>query len=139
MVTYYASIGGTRHLAFLTGPEIVNAVKFNWLSQPCAIFALFTTKASVAFLVLRLLGPQEKVRKYILYFVIATIFLFNTLGLIFTFVQCSPVKALWDQSLLAQGATCWDPTIQAKYNYFNGGMCTATCVNHAKQKLTYDI
>ena len=118
MVTYYASVGGTRHLFYLSPPEKLRAIEFNWLSQPGAIFALFTSKASVALLVLRLIGPNTFWRKYILYFVIVTVFITNSLALIFTFVQCNPVQALWNPTI---PANCWDPSVQADYNYFNGG------------------
>ena len=120
MVTYYATLGGTRHLFLMTSEEAMQAIKFNWLAQPCAIFALFTSKASVALLVLRLLGPNEKRYKYLLYFIIVTVFIFNSLGVVFTFVQCTPVEALWNHKIQF---TCWDPEVQADYDYFNGGEC----------------
>ncbi|KAK0702006.1 hypothetical protein B0T26DRAFT_744917 [Lasiosphaeria miniovina] len=114
-VTYMASIGGSRHVYYLTMEQTLRAVKFSWISQPWAIFCFATGKASVAFLTLRFIGRNTFWRKWILYYIIVTIFIANGLGCIITFVQCDPPRALWTPDIPAK---CWDPSVQLHYNYF---------------------
>ncbi|KAK3365414.1 hypothetical protein B0H63DRAFT_112484 [Podospora didyma] len=116
-VTYMASIGGSRHVFYLTPEQTLLAVKYSWISQPWAIFTFATGKASVAFLTLRIIGRNTVWRKYMLWFIIATITIVNGLGCIITFVQCDPPRALWTPEL-ALTASCWDPSVQLHYNYF---------------------
>ena len=105
-VTYYAEVGGGRHLYYLTPVEQTLAFKFNWLSQPWAIFAFATGKVSVALLILRLIPPNNPWIKWLLYFVIVTVLVFDALGVIITFAQCNPVYALWTLGLQS---SCWTP------------------------------
>jgi len=118
-VTYYASIGGCRHLFYLTPPEQMLAVEYNWATQPWGIFGFATGKISVALLILRIMGPNSVWRKWMLYLSIVSVFIINALGCILTFVQCSPSYALWNPQLVATGqATCWDPKVQSDYAIF---------------------
>lgn len=114
-VTYLASIGGARHVFYLTPEQAISALKWSWISQPWAIFLFATGKASVASLTLRFVGPNAFWVKFTLYFIIVTIFIINSLGVIFTFVQCNPPRALWTPGLKA---SCWDPQVQTDFNYF---------------------
>ena len=117
-VTYLASIGGARHVYYLSEEQTIEAVKWSWISQPWGIFLFATGKASVAILLLRIIGPNTLWRKWILYGVIASVFIVNSLGCIFTFVQCNPPRALWTPGLPAK---CWNPNVQAHFNYFLAG------------------
>ncbi|KAF2964104.1 hypothetical protein GQX73_g9479 [Xylaria multiplex] len=114
-VTYLASIGGARHVFYLSPEQTISALKWSWVSQPWAIFLFATGKASVASLTLRFVGPNAFWVKFTLYFIIVTIFIVNSLGVIFTFVQCNPPRALWTPGL---EASCWDPQVQTNFNYF---------------------
>ncbi|GAP92594.1 putative integral membrane protein [Rosellinia necatrix] len=114
-VTYLASIGGARHVFYLSPEQAILALKWTWISQPTAIFLFGTGKASVASLTLRFVGPNAFWVKFTLYFVIVTIFIVSSLGVVFTFVQCNPPRALWMPGLKA---SCWDPQVQTDFNYF---------------------
>ncbi|KAL7621418.1 hypothetical protein AAE478_008740 [Parahypoxylon ruwenzoriense] len=114
-VTYMSSIGGSRHVYYLSPEQRLEAVKWSWISQPWAIFLFATGKASVAILILRFVGRNTVWRKYILYFIVVTIFIINSLGCILTFAQCNPPRALWVPGIQA---SCWDPEIQTNFNYF---------------------
>ncbi|KAI1848709.1 hypothetical protein JX266_005568 [Neoarthrinium moseri] len=114
-VTYMASIGGARHIFYLDDEQRQEAIKWSWIAQPWAIFLFATGKASVAILTLRFIGRNTFWRKYTLYFIIVTIFIINSLGCIFTFVQCDPPRALWTAGIPAK---CWDPKVQTNFNYF---------------------
>lgn len=96
----------------------MEAVKWSWISQPWAIFLFATGKASVAILILRFMSRNTVWRRALLYFIIGTIFIINSLGCIFTFVQCDPPRALWNPTIKAK---CWDPSVQQNYNYFLAG------------------
>ena len=117
-VTYLTTIGGSRHIYYLTPEQTLEAVKWSWVSQPWGIFLFATGKASVAILVLRIMGPNTFWRKWILYTVIGSVFVVNSLGCIFTFAQCDPPRALWTPGLPAR---CWDPTVQTHFNFFLAG------------------
>jgi hypothetical protein len=113
-----ASIGGARHVFYLSPEQTMEAVKWSWISQPWAIFLFATGKASVAILILRFMSRNTVWRRALLYFIIGTIFIVNSLGCIFTFVQCDPPRALWNPTIKAN---CWDPSVQQNYNYFLAG------------------
>ena len=118
-VTYLASIGGSRHIYYLTPDQALQAVKWSWISQPWGIFLFATGKASVAILILRIMGRTSFWRRLVLYAVIVSVFIVNSLGCVFTFVQCDPPRALWTPGLSAH---CWDPKVQEHYNYFLAGI-----------------
>jgi hypothetical protein len=119
-ITYYATIGGLRHLFYLEPEEQALVVKYNWITQPWCIFGFATGKISVALLILRLIGPNTFWRKWTLYGSMITVFIFNVLACILTFVQCDPPRALWEPQLIATGqAKCWDSRIQSDYAIFS--------------------
>jgi hypothetical protein len=115
LVTQLALIGGARHIYDLTPDQQLQAVKWSWIVQPPCIFLYATGKSAVAILILRIMGPSAKYRKWLLYFFIATIFIINSLGCIFTFVQCNPPRALWDPEIPHK---CWNPLVQTHFDYF---------------------
>ncbi|KAK7744117.1 hypothetical protein SLS53_003638 [Cytospora paraplurivora] len=51
-----ASIGGGRHVFYLTAAQQLEAVKWSWISQPIAIVLFAPGKASVAILTLRFMS-----------------------------------------------------------------------------------
>ena len=113
--THLASIGGCRHLFYLSPQQQSQAVKYNWISQPWGIFGFATAKISVALLILRIMGPNSVWRKWILYGCMASVFIINAIGSILTFVQCNPPRALWTPNIHSH---CWDPKIQSDYAIF---------------------
>lgn len=74
---------------------------------------------SVAFLILRLVGPSTFWRKWSLYTSIGLIFI-GALASILTFVQCSPPRALWEGPQNVPGAKCWNPKSQSDFAIFTG-------------------
>jgi hypothetical protein len=105
-------------MADLTLAQQVQAVKWNWISQPFLIICLGLGKASVAFLTLRLIGPGSVWRRGLLWFCAVSAVTINLIGCILSFVQCDPPRLLWDAT--AEGS-CWDPSVQADYALFSGG------------------
>nr|UZP47900.1 putative integral membrane protein [Cladonia uncialis subsp. uncialis] len=58
LASYCMVHGGARHLFYLTPPEISTALKYNYLSQPFGALSPVFGKSSVAFLMLRIMGPH---------------------------------------------------------------------------------
>ena len=115
-VTHYALIGGTRHLYYLTPPEIEQVLKWSYIFQCWGIFACTPTKASIALLINRIMRPFRGWRFWLIVVVITLLAIINTLDSIFTYVQCNPAAALWDKSIT--NAKCWNPSIQANFSIF---------------------
>ena len=107
--------GGARHLYYLTPAEIHTVLKWNWISQPFGTMALAFGKASVAFLLLKIIGPNTVWRKWFLWTSMGVFFILATLASIFNYAQCNPPRALWDH---VPGAVCWKPTIQPDFAIF---------------------
>ena len=117
LVTALTSHGGARHLFYLQLTQVASIVKLNWVAQPFGIMALAFAKMSVAFLLLRLIGPNTVWRKRFLYFSIVSTFCFSVICCVLTFVQCDPPRALWEA---VPGAKCWNPKAQSDYAIFLG-------------------
>lgn len=90
----------------------------NYILQVLGIFSYVTAKASVGCLILRLLPLKSRGRKWIIISVIVLTFIINSLNCIFTFVQCDPPKALWENKIPAH---CWDPKVQVDFAFFSTG------------------
>ena len=107
--TVYADEGGTRHVAALSGPQIVTVTRLNWISQPFCIWGLLAGKTSVACLVARLQAPT-KWRRYLLWILCSIMFVLNNITIVFIFTQCRPVYLLWNPKSDPRG-NCWSPNI----------------------------
>ncbi|KAL2048480.1 hypothetical protein N7G274_000392 [Stereocaulon virgatum] len=118
-VTFDITHGGARHLYYLDPPQIEYATKVTWIENPLGIMAVTTAKMSVAFLILRLIGPSTVWRKWSLYTSIVLTFIVGALACILTFVQCNPPRALWKPPSQVPGAKCWNPKRQADYAIFS--------------------
>lgn len=118
-ITGYASYGGGRHLYYLLQhpDQARDVVKLNWIGQPAAIMSLGLGKISVGFLMLRLIGPFVRARRVFLWALIILTFIFSVVCCTLTFVQCSPVEALWET---VPGAVCWEPKVQDNFSIFLG-------------------
>ena len=127
--------GGARHLYYLSPAEVTTALKFNWTADTFAIIGFGTGKISTALLILRIMGPTSKWRKWFLYVNICLTIVFTFLSLLFTLIQCNPTRALWEK---VPGARCWDPKINSDYQIFSSSnrssILTQYCYNrlHAK-------
>lgn len=118
-VTFLISHGGARHLYYLTPDNIEYVLKVDWISQPFNIMSLMTGKMSVAFLILRLLGPSAFWRKWFLYINLVLNFVLGSLTAIFTFAQCNPPRALWVGTAKLPHAKCWNPSSQLDFSLFS--------------------
>lgn len=108
--TVYNAEKGGHHVYYLTLDEQITTLRLNWISQPFEIMAIGTGKVSVALLLLRVLGPKNRYKKWFLWFLIASTLTVCAIGIIFTFAQCQPVARLWNPTVEGH---CLDPSIQA--------------------------
>ena len=120
-LTFNIAHGGARHLYYLTPSEIEYTTRVTWIENPIGIMAVVTAKISVAFLILRIMGPSTVWRKWSLYVCIILNFIIAVLACILTFVQCNPPRALWEPPSQVPGAKCWNPKHQADYAIFSSG------------------
>ena len=139
--THLAIIGGCRHLFYLSPQQQLQAVKYNWISQPWGIFGFATGKISVALLILRIMGPNTIWRKWILYGCMASVLVINAIGSILTFVQCNPPRALWTPTIHAH---CWNPKVQSDYAIFLSSefhtiVVFLTTANHIASAYYYQV
>lgn len=119
-MTYEWHLGGFRHLYYLDLAQTMKVAKLNYIIQVNIVFAFITGKAAVGFLVLRIMsGDSTAWRRWLVYGAMGLTALINGLDCIFTYVQCSPPKALWDPSV---PHTCWDPRIQSRFAMFTAGL-----------------
>ncbi|GAB0134512.1 hypothetical protein EsDP_00002879 [Epichloe bromicola] len=119
VLTKVISIGGMRHIYYLDQRERVRAVKWHWMCHPFVVMGFSAGKLSVGVLLWRVVGSTTFWRKWSLCFAVMAAFVWSIVVIALTFAQCSPPRALWEQSLVAQGkATCWSPTIIANFAIF---------------------
>jgi hypothetical protein len=70
-------------------------------------------------------------RKRIIIFAIGSATVITVINIVLTFAQCSPVEALWNPGLVAEGkAQCWSPSIQTNFAIF----LSSTSCYHARLK-----
>ena len=105
--TIYATIGGGRHIFYLTTDQWYSLTKINWISQPFCVMAIASGKVSVAYLILRLQAPC-KWRTGLLYFIAVSSVVFGVVDCIITFAQCSPTYALWTANVTG---SCWSTNV----------------------------
>ncbi|KAF7511805.1 hypothetical protein GJ744_003536 [Endocarpon pusillum] len=121
LCTVYVVNGGGRHLYYLKPDEIVTVMKYNLICQPFGVMASALGKVSVAFLVLRLIGPTTVWRRRFLYSNAMLFMLLSILSFVLFFAQCTPLRATWEP---VPGARCWNPTVTTTYGIFQSAYGT---------------
>lgn len=81
----------------------------------CSILAAAWSKSSFAVTLLRL---SKGGMRQLIWFIIASVNVFLGLSCIFTYVQCTPVRRLWDFSVVG---VCWPQNVIIRYNSFSSG------------------
>jgi hypothetical protein len=118
--------GVGQHAVSIDPPNLINAVKWIWLSVPFSTMSACFGKVSIALLLIRILDNRNKGYIYFLWVMIVLLILINIILSVVTFAQCKPVTYLWDQlnPMATYKGRCWDPSIQKNYGYFQGGKST---------------
>lgn len=111
--------GVGRHALYLEEDQRVNAVYMIWLSVPFSPGSAAFGKVSIALFLKRLIN-RNRWQEAFLWILIFLLFAVNLVLVIVTFAQCTPVTFLWDRVKTASQGTCWSPTVQQYYGYFQG-------------------
>jgi len=116
---FLALDGGCRHLYYLLadiGPEqVILVTKVFYICQPLAIMGIATGRASVAALVLRIMGLSYWRRRF-LWFAIVSTLLISALNSILLFTACTPSEGLWNFLI---DVNCWNPVIMTDVTIFS--------------------
>jgi hypothetical protein len=104
----YIHNGGCRHAYALEPSQVPVLIKYNFISQAFGIVAPALGKISVGLLLVRIMGPNYRWRKWSLYGGLAVYGIFSAILVIITYVQCRPTSALWEKN---PEAKCWDPKV----------------------------
>ena len=119
--TVSAHYGVGRHFATLSPQDAMEAIRWSNITDPFGVMAFCIPKVAVALLLVRIMAPVQRGR-WFLYTMTGVVTIAGILDVIFLFVQCKPVTALWDP-IVAATATCWKPSVLVNYGYFLGGLC----------------
>jgi hypothetical protein len=121
VTTLAVHYGVGRHALYLTDDQRVNAVYMIWLAVPFSPGSAAFGKVSIALLLMRIMN-RNRFREAFLWVLIFLLFAVNLVLIIITFAQCQPVTFLWQRvsSSPPPGGSCWDPSIQRNYGYFQG-------------------
>ncbi|KHN94962.1 uncharacterized protein MAM_07189 [Metarhizium album ARSEF 1941] len=118
-LTRVVDVGGMRHQFYLSPEQRLETAKWSWISHPFVVMGFATGKVSVGLLLLRVIWDTAYWRKRLVMFAMGSAFVIAAINVVLTFVQCSPVEALWAPGLIAQGkATCWPPAVQTGFAIF---------------------
>ncbi|MCJ1306214.1 hypothetical protein MMC08_009032 [Hypocenomyce scalaris] len=123
-ITYSATLtaavaaGNGRHPYYLTEAQLSKSIKLNTIAIVPGLMAFSVPKVSVACLLMRLLNPG-KYQRWFLYTISIGIIPISMIDAIMLFVQCSPVRGLWDSNITP---TCWSPFVLVDFAIFTGAL-----------------
>lgn len=119
-VSYGYGLG--KHDKDIQPPEnLIQVMKYNFISGPTAILVSITARISIAILLVRLFG----VRVWFKWFMIIFTTLQSVVGvaeIIIILAQANPIEGLWNPSL--PGVTYWDPRVYYYTGYFMQSLYT---------------
>ena len=109
--------GNGRHPYYLTEAQLSKSIELNTIAIVPGLMAYSVPKVSVACLLMRLLNPG-KYQRWFLYTISIGIIPISMIDAIMLFVQCSPVRGLWDSNVTP---ICWSPFVLVDFAIFTGG------------------
>lgn len=119
LITLQNSIGGYRHVWYLSDDTIVEALKINFILRLMVYLSYASGKASIGAFILRLIRKRHKWQEWVVWAVIVITAVVNIVACILLFAQCSPVQVVWDPRLPGE---CWPMVIQIRFGIFVTGM-----------------
>ncbi|KAL4893161.1 hypothetical protein BDV59DRAFT_178543 [Aspergillus ambiguus] len=114
----YNGIGVHNNILAQPGNEIYQAQgqKFFLIFEVGYVAAIIPIKLSISWMLIRV-AEGRKMYIYIQYGMIAIFATMNIIALIFILINCIPVEANWDKSLLKTGGHCQPPYVLADIYY----------------------
>ena len=122
MVQVSCNSGLGRQIYFLSPVQISEALKWLLMSEPIGALCGMLGRISFAITLLRLLGPQDRVKRYILYGLIVIQFVGNGIFTIITYGRCGThIRGVWDMSEDAR-KHCLPRSVQSDVGTFQSCM-----------------
>ena len=132
MITILVSFGGFKRAASLSEVQMRDIRQWTLVARVLTALAQGLSKVSVALLVLRLAGSIVVWRRWFLYACIASTLLLSVLHAILIYVQCNPIRALWET---IPGSRCWKPSVINNFVVFLGCKFCPSKSNEVKAEL----
>ncbi|EYE91326.1 uncharacterized protein EURHEDRAFT_406167 [Aspergillus ruber CBS 135680] len=125
LTTVNVAFGYGRHADTLSPERLVKVSLVNYIDFTLGIVSFSLPKLAVAALLNRIVNPNwwQKAALWILTGLVA---LTSGVCIIVLFTMCDPPEALWDTSLVMQGATCRNVWILIDYAIFTGAFSAFT-------------
>jgi hypothetical protein len=129
--------GYGRHDYYLGIQEAIVLMEYSVLATAVIVLSTMFAKASICFLLLRLLGDAAaKKRKIFLYSLLVVLFVYNVVDVISLFVQCSPTRKVWNRKL---PGTCWKPNVQEGFGLMQGGAFSRPALSVCRDTDTQEL
>ena len=119
LISVQSSIGGYRHVYYLTDEQIIEALKINFILRVPVYLSYASVKASIGAFILRIVRKRRRWQELVIWTTVILTALVNIVACIMLFLQCTPVEVVWNP--WAPG-TCWDKRIQTEFGIFVTGM-----------------
>ncbi|KAL1968738.1 hypothetical protein VTN77DRAFT_1564 [Rasamsonia byssochlamydoides] len=116
-LTLSIAYGLGQHIGDLTPEGIVLTIKWSWVNQVLAIFAIGLGKLAIVAFLQQIHGPEDRGKVIALWAVACSNFIINTITIGMVLSQCSPMQKLWDDSL---PGTCAGRQRNQNCAYFQG-------------------
>jgi len=117
MIIHY---GLGRHIYMVPPQNAVPFLRWIFVLQTFTFWTIAFAKASIAYMIMRIMGPERTWRKRIMWLNIGIFFIITIITSIFQLVNCRPIKANWDHS--DPTAKCWPLKINANWAIVISGM-----------------
>ncbi|KAL4920599.1 hypothetical protein BDW62DRAFT_215858 [Aspergillus aurantiobrunneus] len=118
LCTVSASWGLGGRVADLSYNEMVNLLKYAMIAMPFGIIAPFLGRISCILFLLSSVITVHKLRRKMLWALIALSIPINVLLCILQFTQCTPASSLWDPQRVFED--CQSAVVVSRYGYFAG-------------------
>lgn len=109
--------GFGRHIYYLSPEQIFFALKLEVVLPILSTFSLMFTKISVCLSLLRII-KSNRVRRRVMYIIMALIVATNLSSTIAIFPQCKPIEKLWNPT---RKSTCISKGTQLAIYFYQGG------------------
>ncbi|KKA22208.1 hypothetical protein T310_3772 [Rasamsonia emersonii CBS 393.64] len=116
-LTLSISYGLGQHIENLTEEGIVATIKWSWVNQVLAIFAIGLGKLAIVAFLQQIHGPEGRGKIIALWALAASNFVINAITVGMVLSQCTPLQKLWDESL---PGTCDGRRRNQNCAYFQG-------------------
>ncbi|RFU34906.1 hypothetical protein B7463_g1500, partial [Scytalidium lignicola] len=107
-VSHHYGLG--RHFFYLSDVLRVKAMEWEFIAEPFGPLCSMCGRTAFIILMFRLFGTT-KLRRYLLYFLIAETIIINLVTCITIYTQCEKVETIWDP--VGTPSRCWPSDIQA--------------------------